>query len=163
MAKPRAALASRVVTPVHEDFSKDVMSFEKEVDALFVGHLDDLHRIRRRELTRTARWNAVTFRVVFGIRASVVVVECRGPRQEGNARAWNNVVGHVLDIAEFPHAVVAGKRAEIYGAVSQHRHDYLGSSECSQDCGHEEQRLHETKYSLIPLARDAALRRWFRR
>src|SRR6267154_944382 len=74
-------------TAVHEDLAPDVRrALEDHEDALLVGKLDDLRRIRRRHHAGTAGRQAVAFGIVFGLVNGVVVVDRRGPRLKRHPR-----------------------------------------------------------------------------
>ena len=74
-------------TAVHVDLAPDVRRpLEDHDDALLLGELNDLHRIRRRHHARAARRKAVPFGVVFRDVRRVVVVHGRRPRHERHVR-----------------------------------------------------------------------------
>ena len=80
-------IAARMGAAVHVDLAPDVRrTFERHDDPLLLRQLDDLHWIRRRHQSRTARRQAISFRVVLRLVGDVVVVHCRRPRHEGDLR-----------------------------------------------------------------------------
>src|SRR5439155_7465746 len=77
----RIAIGMRA--PIQVDLAPDVgPALEDHDDALLLGKLKDLHRIRRPHQPRPAWWQTVSFRVVFRLVLEVVVVDRRRPRHE---------------------------------------------------------------------------------
>ena len=130
--------------PVHVDLAPDVGgALEDHDDALLLGELDDLHRVRRRHHAGAPRGQAVALGVVLGQVLRVVVVERGRPRHErdvglgrgpsaGAARARGRLRRgqrlavrpdgprrHVGDVGHRPDALLARHPAEVGGAVGE--------------------------------------------
>src|SRR5262245_42367142 len=72
---------------VHVDLAPDMRgALEDHDDALLLGKLDDLHRIRRRHHAWSAGRKAVAFGIVLGVVRRVVVVDGGRPRLEWHLR-----------------------------------------------------------------------------
>src|SRR5438034_9993579 len=143
---PLDRFALQMRTSIYVDLAPNVRSsLDDHNDSLQFRLLDDFHWIWRRKKTRTARRQAVTFRVVLGLVQRIVVVESgrpglkRNPRfrgcstalapnrasratGRGRRRAHDDVPrAHVLNIGDLPDAQFTGNSAKIHPSIGQSR------------------------------------------
>ena len=135
--------------PIQVDLAPDVgPALEDHDDALLLGKLKDLHRIRRPHQPRPAWWQTVSFRVVFRLVLEVVVVDRRRPRHERDPglrmsaadlragtpihRSTNlmadDLIAEIEDDPDVPDSFFAGHASQVRRPIRQARRRLRRSS-----------------------------------